>query len=223
MDRRLLAAHELEDTSVVANNTMNRERGLSGVNSYTREPGFDPLAHLRSAAPTPAWLDLCSGSGHALREAAAHLPPGASLTGVDLVGPLRGAPLPPSLELLTASVSDWRASRTYDLITCVHGLHFLADPLGLLTRAATWLTPNGGLLAAHFDPASVRFEDGAPAARPVLASLRAAGFTYTHRHHRLTLHGPATVRLPFRSLGADAEGGPNYTGQPAVAAYYARA
>lgn len=31
---------------MVANNTMNRERGLSGVNSYARELGRDPLETL---------------------------------------------------------------------------------------------------------------------------------------------------------------------------------
>ncbi|WP_323376821.1 class I SAM-dependent methyltransferase [Streptomyces smaragdinus] len=218
--RRLLTPTELESRAVVANNTMNRGRGLTGVNSYARELGLDPAATL-AAKPDPAWLDLCSGDGRALREAAARLPATAVFTGVDLVGPLAPVPVPPSVELLTASVAHWRPVRTYDLITCVHGLHYLADPLGVLTRAAAWLSP-GGLLTAHFDPASVRFPDDRPAARPVLAALRSAGFAYTARHHRLTLDGPRTVTLPFRALGADPTTGPNYTGQPAVTAYYAR-
>ena len=217
--RRLLADRDLERSTVVANNTMNRGRGLTGVNSYARELGFDPVDHLLGAAGPPAWLDLCSGEGHALRAAAARLPASAVLTGVDLVGPLAATPLPATVELVTASTADWSPARTYDLITCVHGLHYLGDKLALLARAASWLTPDG-LLSADLDPASLRLPDGAPAARPVLAALRAAGFVYNARPHRLTLRGGRSVTLPFDYLGADATAGPNYTGQPAVASYY---
>lgn len=91
----LLPDHRLELTSVVANSTMNRERGLTGANSYTRELGFDPADHLLSRTPEPRWLDLCSGEGLALREAAGRLPATARLTGVDLVGPWRSRPRRP--------------------------------------------------------------------------------------------------------------------------------
>ncbi|MFG3516713.1 class I SAM-dependent methyltransferase [Streptomyces bobili] len=210
--------HELERSSVVANNTMNRERGLTGVNSYTRELGFHPLEFL-AGRPAPGWLDLCSGEGRALRQAAAELPATATLTGVDLVGPLAPTPAPPVLEEIIASVTSWAPTRTYDLVTCVHGLHYVGDQLGLLGRAASWLTPDG-LLAAHFDPASIRRPDGSPAGRPALSALRAAGFHYSPRHHLLTLRGARTLTLPFRYTGADPTAGPNYTGQPAVASHY---
>ncbi|MFD3807818.1 class I SAM-dependent methyltransferase [Streptomyces sp. NPDC058611] len=219
---RLFPADELERSPVVANNTMNRERGLSGVNSYARELGLDPAAHLAVRSTAPAWLDLCSSEGRALREAASRLPDGAVLTGVDLVGPLVPAPVPPGLELLRASVAHWAPYRTYDLITCVHGLHYVGDQLGLLARAASWLAP-GGLLVAHLDPGSLRRADGAPAGRAAVAALRAAGFRCSARHHRISLDGPRTVRLPFRYLGADPAAGPNHTGQPAVASHYAPA
>ncbi|WP_228536367.1 hypothetical protein [Nocardia sp. XZ_19_231] len=54
-DPVLLDNLTLEQSSVVANNAMNRGRGLSGVNSYTRELGFDPyevLAERLRADPT---------------------------------------------------------------------------------------------------------------------------------------------------------------------------
>ncbi|MFE5586755.1 hypothetical protein [Kitasatospora sp. NPDC056531] len=41
---RLISDSELAAGSVVANSTMTRERGLGGVNSHTRELGFDPSA-----------------------------------------------------------------------------------------------------------------------------------------------------------------------------------
>ncbi|MEU5630804.1 class I SAM-dependent methyltransferase [Streptomyces rishiriensis] len=214
----LLSSPDLERSSVVANNTMNRERGLTGVNSYARELGIDVLAHL-AGRPAPAWLDLCSGEGRALREAAAVLPAGAVLTAVDLVGPLVPRPVPPALEEIVASVSSWAPTRTYDLVTCVHGLHYVGDQLGLLARAASWLTEDG-LLAAHFDPESIRRADGATAAKAAVSALRTAGYAYSSRHHRLTLRGGRAASLPFHYLGADPTAGPNYTGQPAVASYY---
>ncbi|WP_405768125.1 class I SAM-dependent methyltransferase [Streptomyces sp. NBC_00080] len=217
----LLSSPELERSSVVANNSMNRERGLTGVNSYARELGVDLLAHL-AHRPAPSWLDLCSGEGRALREAASALQAEAVLTAVDLVGPLVPRPAPPALEEIVASVSSWTPARTYDLITCVHGLHYVGDQLGLLTRAASWLSEDG-LLVAHFDPESVRHADGSTAARGVVSALRAAGYDYSPRHHRLTLRGARAVRLPFRYLGADPAAGPNYTGQPAIASHYAAA
>ncbi|MCX4097526.1 hypothetical protein [Nocardia sp. alder85J] len=60
--RRLLDDTALECTSVVANNAMNRDRRLSGVNSYTRELGFDPYRQLatalRAAPDRPiGWID----------------------------------------------------------------------------------------------------------------------------------------------------------------------
>ncbi|MBC9712040.1 class I SAM-dependent methyltransferase [Streptomyces sp. TRM66268-LWL] len=224
---------------------MNRERVLSGVNSYARELGFDPGQFLAARGGGAAWLDLCSGEGLALREAAGRVA-GGTFTGVDLVGPMRRAPLPPGLELVTADLADWAPppGRCYDLITCVHGLHYIGDRLGLLARIATWLTADG-LFVAHFDPFTVRVgddlavrvgEDGSvrvdeqvtarvdedeESSAVVLAALREAGFAYSARNHRLTLRGGRPLDLPLRYLGADPEAGPNYTGQPGVAAHYA--
>ncbi|WP_217622667.1 class I SAM-dependent methyltransferase [Streptomyces lunaelactis] len=95
---RLFSDHELEQSAVLANNTMNRERGLAGVNSYARELGFDPIRHLVAQSAAPSWLDVCSGEGRALREAAARLPDTSVLTGIDLVGPLTPSTLPPAVE-----------------------------------------------------------------------------------------------------------------------------
>ncbi|WP_457031360.1 class I SAM-dependent methyltransferase [Kitasatospora sp. P5_F3] len=151
--------------------------------------------------------------------AADRLPADAVLTGVDLVGPVGHRSSAATVRLVTASLADWAPGRRYDLITCVHGLHYLGDKLGLLARIADWLGRDGRF-AAQFDPESVRHSDGGSLARPVLAALRAAGFEYRARQHLLTLDGGRTVRLPFDYLGADDTAGPNYTGQPGVASYY---
>lgn len=248
---RLLDDEALDASPVVANRAMNRGRQLTGVNSYARELGFDPVERIvarlrageRAGAPGPGtvpftvpdtaagtvgWLDLCCGTGLALRQAAerlhrAGLAGRTALVGVDLVDAF--APAPPSgggqgPELVCASVATWRPTRAFDLITCVHGLHYVGDKLALLARAATWLTGTGTFVA-DLDLSSVRLADGRPAGRRLTAELRAAGFAYDARRRRISRSGNATLRLPYRYLGADDRAGANYTGQPAVHAYYA--
>ena len=82
---------------------MNRERQLTGVNSYARELGFDPvevLLHARRAGPTVAWLDLCCGTARALIQAADRRADmglaDAELVGVDPVDAFDPAPGDPA-------------------------------------------------------------------------------------------------------------------------------
>jgi SAM-dependent methyltransferase len=217
---------------VVANNAMNRERGLSGVNSYTKELGFDPYEFLvgmasqdGGAARKPAWLDVCCGSGWALiqaagRFAAEHPEAAIEIVGVDLVDYFRPGRRPPGLTLVAASIAEWRPRRAFDLISCVHGLHYVGDKLGFLAQAASWLAPDG-LLIADLDAEDIRHDDGRSAGRQVTTALKAAGFDYDARRHQVRIRGPRTVRFPARYLGADDTAGPGYTGQPAVDSYYA--
>jgi hypothetical protein len=57
---------QLEQSPVVTNCCMNRERGLSGANGYDVEIGFHPLDFLGvkvGANGKTRWLDLCCGTG----------------------------------------------------------------------------------------------------------------------------------------------------------------
>jgi SAM-dependent methyltransferase len=230
----LLDDPALEASSVVANCVMNRERQLAGVNSYTRELGFSPLAVITArlaAEDDPAevsagWLDLCCGTGRALIQAAVRLDQDglsgrAAVIGIDLAGAFDPvSPQPGCLELVCAPVASWAPGRAFDLITCVHGMHYVGDKLAVLARAASWLTATGQLVA-DLDLASVRLADGRPAGRRLTTLLRAAGFHYDSRRRRISCTGRRDVRLPYRYLGADDRAGPNYTGQPAVHSYYA--
>ena len=212
---------------MVANCLMNRERQLAGVNSYARELGFNPLDVLRAAITgngTGAWLDLCCGTGRALIQAAVAqhgegLALQCAITGVDLAGAfaLRPAGLP-SLQLVPSPVAAWTPSRSYDLITCVHGLHYVGDKLATLAHAASWLTPDGQLVA-HLDLAGISIADHA-ATRQLSRVLRDLGFSYDSRRHRISRRGSLEASFPFRYLGADDRTGPNYTGQPAVTSHY---
>jgi ubiquinone/menaquinone biosynthesis C-methylase UbiE len=194
---------QLERSSVVANRAMNRTRGLSGRDGYSSVLGVDIVA-----LNPGTWLDLCCGSGKALLDAAGQLD--TVITGVDLVDFFAG-PVPATVELISASVGTWLPERKFDLITCVHGLHYVGDKLALLAKAASWLKPNG-LLVANLDVSAIR---GVPG---VAKALREAGFRYENRRIRRTGH--AEVSWPFEYVGADDQAGPNYTGQPAVHSYY---
>lgn len=206
---------------------MNRERSLSGSNGYGRELGLDIMAELtdRSARSAPVrWLDLCCGSGRALAEAARlladrNMAGRVEIVGLDLVDHFVTGPVPPLLRLVTGSVTEWVPDGRFDLITCVHGLHYVGDKLGALTRAAAWLAEDG-LIAANFDAHSIRRADGAPAGRRLTAELRRQGFVYDAARRRISRHGGGEVRLSYRYLGADDRAGPNYTGQPAVDSFY---
>lgn len=228
VDRRLLFDDDLALSAVVANCAMNRERQLAGVNSYTRELGFNPLERVRSRAlhdGRGSWLDLCCGTGRALLRAAYPLrrdglADRVALVGVDLVDyfdPVPDANLP--VELVCASVTNWVPMRRFDLITCVHGLHYVGDKLAAVTRAASWLTDDG-LLVADLDLTGIRLPDGRPAGRALAGALRRAGFEYDPRRRRISCTGWRDVTLPYGYLGADDKAGPNYTNQPAVNSYY---
>ena len=226
---KLLDDQALHASSVVANCAMNRERQLAGVNSYTRVLGFDPLAWLTATPGTDTntdvgWLDLCCGTGRALVQAAAQVRQDGrldqvTLVGVDLLDAFAPAPPLPGLTLTAAPVETWTPTRTFDLITCVHGLHYVGDKLAVLTRAARWLTPTGRFVA-DLDLASIRLADGRPAGRHLTAQLRAAGLVYDARRHRISCTGPRELHLPYTYLGADDHAGANYTGQPAVHSQY---
>jgi SAM-dependent methyltransferase len=168
------------------------------------------------------WLDVCCGTGRAAAEASALLARGGladrvEIVGLDLVDHFTVPARPPGFRLVTASVNDWEPDARFDLITCVHGLHYVGDKLGALARIASWLTGDG-LFVANLDARSIRFVDatGARAA----AELRRAGFMYDTRRRRVSRRGLASVRFRAGYLGADDRAGPNYTGQPAVDSFY---
>jgi SAM-dependent methyltransferase len=227
MSRRLLQDGDLERSDVVANCRMNRERELSGSNSYERELAFAPLDFLRKRIRTGAvvrWLDLCCGSGRALFQAADQLEQAAladavALTGVDLVALFWSGQPSRCLRLVETSVHAYDPAERFDLITCVHGLHYLGDKLAVIERALLWLADDG-LLAAHLDLGNLRTEDGRPLARRVGKRFREAGIAYDHYRRVLTCRGGRRVHFGLEYLGADDTAGPNCTGQAAVHSCY---
>jgi SAM-dependent methyltransferase len=224
---RLLSDESLERSAVVANCRMNWERNLVGSNGYDRELCLNPLDFLKEQAVdhSTAWLDLCCGTGRALIEAARvvqtdGLAPLIGIVGVDLVG-MFDQPDPglSCLRLVEASLSTWHPERQFDLITCVHGLHYIGDKLGLIARAVSWLTDHG-LFVANLDLTNLKLSDGRIAGRRIASDLHRVGLYYDRRRLLIVCRGRREVTLPYRCLGADDQAGPNYTGQPAVNSYY---
>lgn len=223
---RLLDPRSLEDSATVANRSMNRERRLRGANGYARELGFDVVDFLVDRAEEQLevrWLDLCCGSARALFEAKALLAEvglheRAVVEGVDLVRAFHRGPRRHRPSLHVASLHDWAPTLKYDLITCVHGLHYVGDKLGLLARAGRWLTDDARFVA-HLDLANIALE-GASARRRVPAWLRQAGAEYRARSRRVVIPGCRALQFPVEFLGSDDRAGPNYTGQPAVTSHY---
>ena len=224
----LIDDQALERSAVVANSTMNRQRGLAGVNSYEKELGVSPVELLTASLRdhgAAAWLDLCCGQGKALIEAAEHFAQKGwlekiTLDGVDLVDGFD--PMPAefrNVRLSAASLHSWQPSRTYDLITCVHGLHYVGDKLGLIERAAGWLSPSGTFIA-HLDFANVRRTDGASMNRRILGDFRKMGLAYHRRRRILSCVGRKTIEFGLKFVGADEYAGPNFTRQDAVDSYY---
>jgi SAM-dependent methyltransferase len=228
MAKSLLDDNGLEKSEVVANAVMNRQRGLSGGNSYAKELGFNPIEFLRrrlSVQKEAAWVDLCCGTGRALIQAAQAcqengLQSGVTLVGVDLI-PMFDQ-IPSGLNILSlqqSSVTRWQAPQQFDLITCVHGLHYIGDKLGVIHKASRWLR-KGGLFAAHLDYTNLRLRELTSARIRIGRDLHKAGFNYDSRRHLLTCYCPTERPLPYRYLGADDLAGPNCTGQPSVDSHY---
>lgn len=224
----LLGDEALERSSIVVNCQMNRQRTLTGSNGYAKELCLNPFDFLlaRSGAKV-RWLDLCCGEGKALVEAAQIIHGQGTggkveIVGVDLVAsPTPSEPELSSLQLIRASLTQWQPTLRFDLVTCVHGLHYLGDKLGLIVRTASWLTDNGQFVA-NLDLNNIKFADGRSTSRTVAKELRKSGIEYDSRRKLVHCSCRVEAQLPFRYCGADDQAGPNYTKQPAVDSYCER-
>jgi len=226
MPRKLISNEELDWTAVVANNRMNRSRKATGVNSYAQDLAFNPIPFLleRAGQQEVRWLDLCCGEGNALIQASRILQQESinfQLIGIDLAGHFSIIPAAAShdLELVQQSLRDWEVGGEFELITMVHGLHYLGDKLGILAKYLPHLTSDG-LFVGHLDLDNLEvrgLEDSQVHLRNFFQRER---INYDSRQHLLSVNGPRQLSLPYIYLGADIEAGPNYTGQAAVTSVY---
>lgn len=218
---------ELVLSAVVANNRMNRERNASGVNSYEKDLHFHPEQYLEDYIGRfgqVKWLDLCCGEGRALSQCALNLAGNnmqhlATLKGIDLIDGFQ--PIPPNVTCLSwqvGSVVDWTADGQYDVITCVHGLHYVGDKLRVVQSACRALTVQG-IFMAHLDLKNIKIPTQA-GNQLIRKRLSENGVEYNIRKRVIVCKGPREVDFGLRYEGASDQAGPNYTGQEAVDSYY---
>ena len=224
----MLRPDELLSSPIVANATMNRGRGFSGVNSYERDLRVsltDFLAARVRERGHALWYDACCGQGRALMDAAIQFQAtdwgrAVQIVGADLVDmftPNRA----PGVTLIAADVAAFRPDRPADLITCVHGLHYLGDKLGFLESAYATLAP-GGLLLGHLDPDNLRgLGVGASVWRQVVRHAAKSGVALDFKGHVLRIarmEAPLDFGVTFQ--GATVSERPNYTGITVIDSWY---
>ncbi len=208
----------LESLSVVANRNMNRERQFSGTDSYEKDLQFDLSGFIQAREET-RWLDLCCGTGKALIQASEQYGDRLECHGVDLVDWFEPALEGANVTFHIASLHTWECERSFDLITCVHGLHYIGDKLGLLARGSQWLVEDG-LFLGHLDLADVSHEQH-KAFGPVLGkTFKRLGIEYNTRTKVISFLGNSPLAFNYTYQEAGPTAGPNYTGQDAVRSIY---
>lgn len=226
--KKLLDNSELENSSIVANSLMNRSRKCFGGNSYNKELSFDILEFLKIRSKTQnqvRWLDICCGEGNALIEAAnslatKNLTKDVEVIGIDLVGMFQKHSIDYNfLQLIEIPFENYTPNYSFDLITCVHGLHYIGDKLAFLQKAVSFLKPDG-IFLANLDISNLKFENGKSANRKISKELRNNGFEYNPPKHLLFFKGKKVVKFNLEYIGADDQVGANYTGQAVIDSYY---
>ena len=224
---KLLTEEELIGSAVVANNRMNRERNASGINSYEKELRFQPEQYLRRHLGQfghVKWLDVCCGEGKALLQSAIFLADNdlqhrATLRGIDLIDGF--SPIPSGVTCLqwqVGSIVNWTPVEHYDLITCVHGLHYVGDKLQVIRKACQALTENG-IFLAHLDLENIKIDNRSDS-RWLTKKLKEQGVAYNVRRKTIVCNGRKQIDFSLVYQGASDLAGPNYTGQEAVNSYY---
>lgn len=221
---KLIPENKLIWSPVVANSRMNRERNASGINSYEQEFKFKPEEFLKERIERfgkASWLDLCCGYGKAMNQVAEYfigknLQDSIRFTGVDLVGDfIEPALTKPFIVFEAGSVMNFEAKEKYDLITSVHGLHYVGDKLKVIAKAVSCLHETG-LFVANLDAANIVIKN-----LDTKKLLKENGLDYNAKTKILQRTGVTVIRFDLEYSGADDTIGPNYTGQESVNSYYA--
>ncbi|MBC9934706.1 methyltransferase domain-containing protein [Chitinophaga qingshengii] len=226
---KLLSSSALRWSPVVANNRMNRKRQASGINSYEKELHFKPETYLNACLQESGqvkWLDLCCGEGNALLQyartvEARHQQQYVHLKGIDLVDQYQAIPADITcVQFETRSLDGWTGEERYDLITCIHGLHYVGDKLSLLAAALRSVSSQG-LWVANLDLKSIRIE-GDPRHHYLKKIFSENDISYNSRRKLISCKGTRDITFAVIYQGADDKAGPNYTGQEAVDSYYVK-
>ena len=192
---KLLNNDELQWSTVVANNAMNRERVAFGVNSYEKEINFNPVDFIKNrvAQEQVNWADLCCGAGNALWQVANLLvkektDTKVSIVGFDLVEYFTKDEPNEILTLKQLNLNDWKPTQTFDLITIIHGLHYLGDKLKLVSTGAAALKKDG-VFIGNLDLDNIRINGVSNSRKFLLSFFKQLHYKLpskekTHQHYR---------------------------------------
>lgn len=226
---KLLNEKQLIWSSVVANCNMNRKRNLIGINSYEKDISFDIFDFLKNRISTnnPVnWIDICCGEGNALIEAEKiineqGLNHKIRLEGLDLVSMFQTPEKDSKITFKESAVLEWMPDIKYDLITCVHGLHYIGDKLKAIEKMTNSLKSDGFFIA-NIDLNNICDSDNLSLESKILEKLKGTTFTYQKKMKLLSCKGHTNFDFGFNYLGANDKAGPNYTGQEVVDSYYSK-
>lgn len=222
----LLKENKLIWSTTVANCNMNRKRNLLGVNSYEKDIDFNVLDFIYARIDKGEkvnWIDICCGEGKALIQANYELlkkgiGDNVELEGMDLVD-MFDEYNPNHIKMIIGSLLNWQPDKKYDLITCVHGLHYIGDKLLAIQKILTSLKEDG-VFIANISFANVRNEQNKSLEKELLKYLKKEGLTYNSKKKILSCRGNKNLHFPYQYLGADDKVGKNYTGQEVVNSIY---
>lgn len=228
MSMKLLSEDELENSSIVVNSLMNRERRIIGRNSYSKELGLNILEYIDDKVKEQEvlnWLDIGCGSGRALIEAAKYFHDSdrqnkIDILGIDLVNMFNPKPADlTNLSLMALNIIEYKPNKKFDLITCIHGLHYIGDKLKLIENIVNWIAEQG-LFIANIDLDNFRDSDNNSIKRLISKKLKLSGIIYNSRKHIISVEGSKTINFKYQFIGADENAGPNYTKQAVVNSVY---
>jgi hypothetical protein len=153
--------------------------------------------------------------------ALASTPGGDCITtlGVDLIGQIAQVP---NEYVVVGDVSTFNPGYAVDIITCVHGLHYVADKLAILCHFYSLLAPEGQIVA-NLDLMNIIVDDQPIAKWTAFTKLIAEPKpTATFKNHVLTLTKGSECSLTFglRFVGASISTEPNYSGITVVNSCY---
>lgn len=222
---QLLQEKELIWSPVVANCNMNRKRNLSGVNSYEKDIGLDIIGFLKKRINENEkvnWMDLCCGEGKAVVQAGQlfrelKMESGIEIEGLDLTDHF--IENNSDVKLITNSTDNWMPYKKYDLITCVHGLHYVGNKLLAMEKIFNSLKTDGQFIG-NVDLDNIKNEKGVSMKNDLMEILKEKQIDYNSRKRILICKGRRNVQFGFAYLGADDKAGKNYTGQEVVNSFY---
>ncbi len=231
MTNKLKNDDELQWSAIVANNSMNRKRKATGVNSYEKDLKLDPIIFLsekllESNLEKVKWLDICCGEGNALIQTAQFFQfnnqaSKVELMGVDLVNYFSdyNDSLNNFLTLKDENISTWNSATKFDLITVVHGFHYIGDKIGTIEKLMKNLKPNG-LLIGNLALNNIIINNVNNSSTEIKRYFKKNNIIYNSRTKILKIEGARMIENRYEYLGANDQAGPNYTGQAVVNSMY---